>query len=1325
MNKLLWCLIISLSSVFSAAAAEKMFFEQLSPTLGLHLNGGTVQDKYGFIWIATVTGLYRYDGSTITNIRAPTGSHILKNTGITCLLYDAGYVWAGTSQGLYRINVDTREIIETLKDYYINTIVKGLDNCLWIGTFSGLVKFREAGTVQVYNKENGLTHNTIRSLYEDMSGNLWIGTYDGLNLLNKNGTIEHFNFKGSYKSELENNLVLTIKPLNRNDDATLLIGTETGLVFFDRIHGTYKTRNCGNSPLSNDVIKAICCTADKIWLGTNFGLNIIDRKTGEISSYFHEASLPYTLSNNVIYDIFQESGGMLWFSTDNGLNYLMDHYGLLKFHNVYYTYDNKNIGKQIRALCATSDKTLYAATNQGIIVVDKNMETNNYDSVNKKLSMLDINDIISDMHDNIWIGTTGGINLLNLKNTKIKLLTTSLFPQLGTNYIGRIKDHTDSCIYACVWESGIFRIKGNGNAYSGLRIDKILDYPTDKFIIDGGKIWFEHYDKFVYAAFGSSSFTEINPVNTILSGRKIESLMMANGYMFIGTENMVIKYKPFTQDITTININAGNTGNVINLIEDAKGNTWGTTENTIFKIWANNYVSTVNLNRNFPIYNLHRNAMIFRDKDIIVCGGDDGFISFNSNELLPKANTSRPFITALEINNRPVNIREKINGLPFLEQEVFNTKKIELSYAYRNLSLNFSTPYYSSTSAIYYRYKLTGFDSGWNYINNRQPRASYPNLPPGKYVFEVQCADNNGQWNTGSATIEIRILPHLLLRPIFLLLYIILAIAVIWWVFRLTTKRIRLSNELKIIKLEKAHSEALTRSKFEFFTNISHEFRTPLSLILPPINEAIDACRRGGQIHALLSIAQINAEKLLRLINQLLDFRTKGEQEALYCHNMDLVKQARLCFDLFHDTASRDEITYTFTSDMNELALNADYEKIDAIIYNLLSNAFKFTPKGGRISLTIKCRQENSGTYYAELTVSDTGIGIDESEQDKIFDMFFRGNNCNNTTTGSGIGLAVVQKYTKLHNGRIELNSSKGQGSTFKVFIPMPGFALPDQSNLPEPIDECIEIHAVSEQVPGGKKPLILYVEDNQQMVDFIKMSLGGKYNILSAPNGQKGYEKCLKFKPCIVISDVMMPEVDGLALCRMIKENPAVRHIPIILLTAKSLPQDQIEGIRTGIDLYLVKPVYPEVLSANIEQIIMRQTQMKDYFEDELLLVKLAGGTALTDRDKTLIDNIVTLIENNLSDPGFNVETLSAALNITPTHLYRRIKKLTGLGTNELIRKYRLKKASILLKNNCNNISEVMYYVGFSSASYFSRCFQKEFGALPRNYREPTPQTQ
>jgi len=1339
-------LLCAILSVAKQATAQELFFSTLSLKDGLPSNiiSGIAQDKDDFIWIGTGNGLCRYDGTRLRTFKKTESVNSLSSNEVSCVIVDAGFVWIGTWNGLCRINTTTFEVtrIDLGGSTAIRTLYKGANNIIWIGTESGLIQFDVAADqiVEVFDsRKNNLSHNTIRSIYEDHHGTLWVGTYDKLNKLPRGRhKFDTYDLKGAYRSSLKNNLICgEIRPVPSND-SLLWVGTETGLCLFNTKTGAYERFGEDNAEFSNEVIKCMYLDDEgKLWLGTDFGLSIFDPLYKKSKSYFHNPQLPYSLANNAIWQIYEDRGGVIWFVTSNGLSRLNKQRNFYDYHEVTNMLNDQLVGNQVKGSLITSAGIVWLATLHGVIRIDPKTKARELFSTNsspaKRILLNNSYALEEDKLGRIWIGTAGGINIWDEKKQAMQSITANASNGLVTNYIAKFIKSENGSLWVSTYQGGLLKMSDLENNAANQKFTPVAsEFGSEKAVSGDGSMWYSLYNKLFRVDEKTLEQLHIDSFNKLTARRDVHCLLFSGkGILWAGTQNGLIAYDPQTDSARFHPVLTGNDVNIGNLAEDGAGNIIGVANNFIFRFNESKTTTEIfPLDKDIPIKSFFYGCSATGPDGTIIFGGDNGFISLHSQDLKPNDYRPKVFISSLEINNHLVNTGDEVDGRVLLDKDIAFVDNLTLENTHRSsITLGFSALHFWQPSINVYAYKLEGFDQEWTYVSGARNFAVYSNLSPGTYTFRVKGTNNFGVWSDKEATASILIKPSLFLTNWFLALYACIIIIIIYISLKTYTGRLHLHNELKIARLEKKHTEEVAQIRQQFFTNISHELRTPISLILPPIRQIMKRGNLDTENMRLVTLAEKNSHRLLRLINQILDFRkleSNSMQVKVRC--IDLVKFYWEIHALFSDKASRKNITFTFVPVVTELKVWADAEKLETIFYNLLSNAFKFTPKGGEIIVSM--RPVGAIAEYAhgaaEIVVTDSGIGITNEDKEKIFDPFFQAREAKQMDLGTGIGLTLVMEYVKLHHGEIKVDSKKGHGSTFTVLLPTGNEHFPvnsveehDEINMvatkqQEEIDEAKEYHYDL----SGNKPLVLLIDDSTDILDFVRVSISDKYNFIVAENGEEGLQKALNFLPDVIVSDIMMPVMDGLTLCKHVKENPRISHISIILLTAKDQTYQKIEGIRTGADVYITKPFDPEFLEANIDHLIVRKKELSDYFRNELML-QPSEDNKHENVDEKFVRKVIQIIEAHISNPDFSVEVLSGEIGMSSTHLYRKLKSITSLSANEIIKKYRLKKASILLKNKEGNISQIMYDVGFSNLSYFSKCFKTEFGVTPKDFQQ------
>ena len=1325
------------------AVAQQLYFSTLSVKDGLPSNiiSAITQDPNDFIWIGTSNGLARFDGYGFKLFNKTSNSHSLSSNEISCLLQEGEELWVGTWNGLCKINTRTFEItrIAALGNNAVRTLAKGSHGKIWVGTENGLLQVDGTtnAILKTYHINNsGLSHNTIRSVYEGLDGTLWVGTYDKLNKLAPGGGLfQSFNLKGAYKASLKNNLICgEIKPDRTSSDSLLWVGTETGLARFNTITQQFELWGDQQIELSNEVIKCIYLgESGKIWLGTDFGLNIFDPATQKVEAYFHNPQVPYSLANNAIWQIFEDRSGVIWFVTSNGLSRLNKHPNVYRYHEVAGRVENKIAGNQVKSILVAQNNSVWLATLHGVICMETPSEPKRiFDTNSKGSQKILLNNVYAleeDAYNRIWIGTAGGINIWDERNQKMYAITANPTNGLITNYIAKILRGPDNTMWVSTYQGGLFKTVGDLKNIDQLKFQRISDeFGSEKIIAGKDALWFAMYNDLYRLDFFNNKPEKIDAANPEAGKKDIHGLYHSSkNKVWVGTQNGLLEYDPQKNESVFHAIKAGRDVLIGSLTEDDSGNIWGATNQFIFKYSPVAHTTELfPLDQNLPLKSFYSGCSARNPQGELLFGGDNGYLTIQTNHSQLPRYQPKVYITSLAINNKAVNQGDTLGGQVF-DRDVSIASHLPLDYAHRSIALQFSSLHYWQPHTNIYAYMLEGFDEDWLYTSGEKNFAIYSNLSPGNYIFRVRGSNNYGQWSDQEATLTIKVNPPLFLSPAFIVLYGIVLVAAIIIGMRMYTTRLKLQNELKIARLEKQHNEALIQARQQFFTNISHELRTPVSLIMPPIQQLLKQGTLDATSRSLITLAEKNSHRLLRVINQILDFRKlENDKLEIKVSRTNLISFTHEIHTLFADKASRKKISYNFQADLQELPVWMDSEKIETVLFNMLSNAFKFTPQGGTIHVNLK--QGSASEAFPEgsamIEIRDSGIGLNAQEKEKIFEPFYQTDEARLMESGTGIGLALAAEYIKLHRGQIQVESVKGKGTTFVVQLPLGKSHLPVDAIHEEQELELVAIKEFSHSQHQtyrfdlqSNKPLVLLIDDSPDMIEFVRISLEHKYNFISAENGEDGLQKTTSFLPDIIITDVMMPVMDGITFCKKIKENSNTSHIGIILITARSLATQQAEGIRMGADAYLTKPFEIDLLEAHLDHLLARKQELTNYLKQVLHAQPIA--TNKENEDERFVKKVMNVIEANISDPGFGVEQLSEEIGMSASYLYRKLKSLTQLSTNDIIKKYRLKKASILLRNKGGNVTEIMYEVGFANLSYFSKCFKAEYGLNPKDYQK------
>jgi len=895
-----------------------------------------------------------------------------------------------------------------------------------------------------------------------------------------------------------------------------------------------------------------------------------------------------------------------------------------------------------------------------------------------------ISSFFEDSKKNIWIGTSNGLYLKPL-NGRVKLISGNI------HFINTIGEDTDKKIWIGTEKEGVFvckhQKKGNSNTYTLSKVDLNID----------------NYQSY--------------SVQSICCQR--------NGDVYIGTKDGCLYYydkeKQIAKDISGL---YGITDEgIMDIIEDNYGMLWISTIKRIIKFNPKTHTATYFSSADgMLISSFFKDARIKLKSGKILFGGNNGICMFNPaiQNVSPKHINQHVVMSDIQIQNKSI-FEDELN-------DRYNSyeNKVTLEYSENNLSLEFSALDFFSARKIQYAYMLSGVDNDWNYIGNNRRFVNYANLPIGTYKFMVKASDENGFWGNQITTLQIEILPPIYRTWWAYFIYLIMMAGGAYFVTKNVANRIRMKNELRISHIEKEKTEELAQIKLRFFTNISHELLTPLTIIMLLI-ENLQKKSKGDS--SQFDMLKDNVVRLKRLIQQILVFRkTETGNMKLKIRENDIVLFVKnICHSNFNPLVTEKLINFTINSDFESYMAYFDADKLDKILYNLLSNAFKHTPKGGKISVKMSFIPRDTETIL-RLSVSDSGDGIAEADLPHIFKRFYISKSSDQSQS-HGIGLALTSDLLQLHKGSIEVKSQLGEGSVFTIEIPVSVGVYNHEELLETETAEPIDISEMTdsitfdnaseilEEADVRKDCNILVVEDNRELKDLIVENLSLKYTVLSAENGLEALEIVRNNEIDLVISDVMMPEMDGLTLCKLLKNDVVTSHINVLLLTAKNSTEDRIECYNAGADAYIAKPFELAVLDARTKNLITKRKQKTDSFQknQEINISSMEYGSI----DELFLKQSVKKVEEKLSDDTYDFDQFAIDMATSKSTLHRKLKSLTGLSPGEFIRNIRLKHAALMLANNTGNISEVAFSVGFNDPKYFSRCFKTEFGLTPREYQE------
>jgi len=1348
-----YCLLIILSAVTFAAPAQRPEpkFTSLTSMDGLSSNTVTaiLKDRYGLMWFATDDGLNRFDGTDVLVYRHnKQDSTSLKSSDISSLHQDhKGRIWVGTIEGglhLYDRRKDS--FVRIPSPHSVTSIASDATGKLWVGTTGGLVNVdAESHQISTFSSipnipdriskglilsvtidrkhrvwigsKNGLFRidpnhkddeyinyletlpdedgvRTVKSIIEDRHGNIWAGTYSGLYMLNPDGQIiKHIKYEYGNKNSLSANMVFAIALEN---DHHIWICTDAGLNILNTDNGNL-TRY-GPDPrtqfsLTNKSVRSILIDNEGIcWLGTyNGGVNKYDKNLAIFGLKRSDVNDPFGLSAPFVTSFAQTENGELFVGTDGGgLNLYNRNTNLFRKFPINPKNKNAASGLAILTLELVSDNELWIGTFQdGLFRFNPKTGTYTQYLRGKDSTSLNNNEIFcleKDKSGKLWIGTNGGgVHLFDPATNRFERYHNQGLPasQRVIPLNGYIRD-------ILLDRSGKLWVASHGTGIA------VFDPVKRKSVL---------LDK-------QSSDLPGNIVSTILEDR--------NGNIWIGTfgEGLAL-YNPRSKKFISYGVKEGLVSNVVNkILEDAQGRIWVSTNQGISSFDVKNKKFT-----NYTSYNGIQDRTFVLGSGIrafdnmLFFGGIAGF-NYIDTRSLPDSKRIPPIILKdLRIGNRSITSADS----NLIDADISVAKTISLDYK-QNFSVGYAALDYTNPKQIHYRHRLVGMQSEWNETSVSNI-ASYTNLSPGKYILEVQASSDGINWSPQTTSVAVIVKPPFYLTIYAYILYFLTPFIIVFVMRRRGIQKLQKQFKEQQQRAEAEQAQELDRMKIKFLTNLSHEFRTPISLILAPVENLL-VKTKTTELHTPVIAIKRNAKRLLNLVDQLLDFKNMQQQElGLDLKRRDIVLFIRDTCDQFSDLSIRKGIQFKIESALSQLFMDFDADKLERILFNLLSNAFKFTPKGGEVKLEIYEQSDSESKHWLTIVVGDTGIGIPEDKHDKIFDRFFQNDtDLSVLNQGSGIGLSIVREFVQLHQGIITVSSKPGAGSIFTVQLPVSADCLPvSTTQLPEQAPTkaeagSTEIFVKQEKLNVEDPSNVLIIEDNEEFRHYLKENLLPYYNVIEASNGKEGWQKTLSHHPELIVSDVAMPEMDGITLSQKIKSDKRTKHIPIILLTASTGEQQQLDGLNSGANDYLTKPFNFDILNAKINNLILLNRLLKGVYSRHIKV--LGQDTQIESSQEKLLKDMLSYIEDNLHTSQLSVENLSKHVGMSRGTLYSKVLEMSGQTPIEFIRSIKLEKAAVLLENSDLSISQISYMTGFTAPNYFTKSFKAKFNILPTEYK-------
>jgi len=1267
-----------------------------------------IQDKNGFIWLGTQDGLTRYDGSTFKVFKRSNTKQSLGSDAIFSLAETDDLLLIGTLDGLYSYNFVSERFTEILLKTSkgesikgtVRDIVKDKQGNIWLAiSDKGVACLNKDGELSFFSMRNYQFSSKcqIRKLCVDKDNTVWIATHGNglLCLTPTTGKIERYLVSDS--KDISANNADAISCLN---DHIILLGTEQrGMMVFDCnsrsfIHPGKEVPKIPQDAFIHSIYKD---DNNRIWIGSEKGLFICS-EDGISVNCKHSSDDPYSISDNAVYSICQDSEGGMWIGTFfGGVNY---HSEFLSQFEKYYPIGGSNSisGKSISEFCQDSRGELWIGTEDAglnLYDIEKESFSNGFLPAGNIHSLLD-------KGNSLLVGTYGnGLYEIDLQNHKVKHFTSSsqkeslnddniysLFQDLGGNvWIGTL-----SGLYS--YDNGAFR-----QICKGAITSQVNDIVQDS----NGMLWIATIGQGLFLldvnTLELTGFSKTLPVNIIC-------LLRDNSHnLWIGTEGDGV-YHYDCSNLLTIKHYSEDEGlpdNVIyKLLQDDSGYIWGSTNHGLFCLDSNSgLVNAYDHKAGLLCDQFNYKSGLKLNDGTLLFGGVKGFVRFDPEHLKKPVTVPRLVFNSFQLFNKEVM---PSSGKSPLEKSILYTDDVCLRHSQSVFSIGFSFLFYPQARSTKFYYMLQGLDTGW-IPTDKSAIVTYSNLRHGKYIFCVKATNAHHLWDDVIKKVTIRIRPPFYATTLAFVCYSLLVLTALWLSFYLSFKRIKKKNGLLIKELERQKETELYNSKIDFFTNITHEIRTPLTLITVPLEDVMAHTAKSDYDYENLSIMQRNAHRLLKLVNELLDFRNV-ERDGLKLNYVkkNVVDVLKSIVDDFSPSLAAKGVAIKEEYSSDTIEADIDEDIIIKIVSNLLNNAYKHADK----LITVRAIAAGS---IVKIAVSNDGDRIPVAERRRIFSPFVK---LDPNSAGSGLGLPFAENLAKAHDGKLILDPSESE-TLFELTIPL---TQTEKIVLSE-TDYKVEVAgAFDGQFDSVKKNItVLVVDDNPDFLLYLNGKLKSNYRVLVAENGEKAFATLEEGQIDLVISDVMMPVMDGMELCKRIKEDLRFSHIPVILLTAKTGVQSQIDGLKTGADEYISKPFSPEYLMARIDNLIDSRNKIRDAFQHSAVLS--FKTIAYSKADEKFLEGFNSIINARMEEPDLDLDAMASEMNMSRATFFRKVKSVAEMTPNDYIRLCRLKKAAELIKAKEYRINEIAIIVGFSSSSYFTKCFYKQFGVLPKDFLE------
>lgn len=1329
-HKYLLVIMVVFTSIGSAVAQTQFLFRNY--TAEKHLSSNVIrcilQDSKGYMWFGTKRGLNRFDGTHVKLYQNDKNNPKSLGSDFVHSLVEASdsTIWVGTDKGLYILNVKTDQFsyFEPLKKMLIYSMLKDKQGNIWIASHGNGVYCVNPKTKNIKRydtKAVGLPAIVpAKALAQDNKGNIWIGTETrGVMVLDvKTGKSSYYN---TTNSSLQSNDILSIY---KDMQGNIWVGTMNGgLAKFNVTTNLFKTYQKGQQGLNNNIVRSIYQPSQgKLFVGTEGGLNLLDITTDKFTTYTHQHNNETSISDNAIYAINGDRERGIWIGTYfGGVNYLRQpNEGIERY---VPTGSSQHVsGRAVSCFLEDVNGNMWIGTEDAGLnyfnAHTKIFKHYPFNNNQQPLPYYNLHVLTRDSQGQIWIGTfSGGLSVYNPANGQVKTYKNKLGDKssISSNTIYSIYEDKEKRMWIGTLD-GINLYQPHTDSF--MRVDSMNRSSIYSIHESSDEMWFATNNYGLLCRnkqTGKWQQFTVGSNKGALSSEKLLAMQAdAKGNLWLGTEGGGLNL--FSTNKKTAKIIGEADGLpikvVYSLVLDQKGYLWIASEKGLYSLNTNNgnirfhsvWDGTKSLIFNYQASYLASDGRIY-------LGGTNGFGVFHPDSLRNINTVPKVVLSNFQIFNEDVVPAAERRERNPLKKAITYTDKIVLSHYQTVINIEYAGLSYISPEKINYAYKLDGLDDHWNHVGNQQ-KAGYSNLPPGEYTFRVKVDEGYENNRAAETTLQIIVLPPFYKTTTAYVFYILIAVAMGWWLRNYYRKKHQHENEIKLERLRIKNEKEFYSQKIDFFTMMAHEVRTPLSLIAAPVEKLLEAENWSENDRKQLETIDKNTERLCSLVNQLLDFRRiESDFYEMHLAQIDLVAHIKSIYDNFASTAMHHKLLkFTWHTSFNRLTVNTDAEAINKILSNLIVNALKFARTQVAVEL-VPAENEKLGKCYS-LNVQDDGIGIPADQLENIFKKFFKvtsGEHQYNNLGGSGIGLALAKLLTEKLGGEMQVESIEGKSTIFKVLLPF----TEEQAN--EEKDDAINDDT---EIIESADDNILIAEDDPELQHFIKESIAAEgYHVLTAKNGKEALALMDVHKVSLVISDVMMPEMDGIELCKQVKEDILRCHIPVILLTAKTNSDTELAGLENGADAYITKPFKVKHLIARVKSLLDNRKKLMQKYASYPFITE--NQPVKKSRDQQFIEKIVHFIEEHISDPNLSVESLSAEMAMSKSVFQRKMKALTDNSPNEFMRLIRLQYAAQLLLSNEYRISEIGYMSGFSSHSYFSRCFYDHFKLTPSEYIE------